>query len=149
MRARHVAASLWQVAEIRGLQRVAAENAAATAAASLREKEEAAKSAEQERDGIERNWSAVLAGPSLPLDLAGAWSGALLRQEAALGQARSEVDFANTRLDQERRGSREATARDDMAREMAQAASRDWRRRCDEAQIQDTAERFAQRRWRG
>jgi hypothetical protein len=149
MRPRHHPASLWQIVEIRGLQRLAAENAVEHAAATLRTKQLATKVAEQECQRIEENWLAVLASRSFSLDLAGAWSAALLQQESTARQARSEVGQAEAELDQRRRKSREAMAHDDVARELARTVSRDWRRYHDENRITNMTERFVQRRWQG
>lgn len=148
MRPKYHPALLRQIAEIRSLQRLAAENVAERAAASLRQKQQATDAAERECLRIEANWSAVLASPSFSPDLAGAWSAALLRQTTAARQARSEIGPAEADLDQRKRASHIAMAYEDVAKEWAEAISRDWRRYHDQSRVMEMAERFAQRRWR-
>ena len=146
MRRRGDHVQLKTIAAIRDLQRLAAENRAARAAAALREKESHRDDHERQRQSLEDSWTASLSEPSIDMSLSSLWSAALLRQETVVRECRRDAETAAADVKRRASDLHVATMRRDVAKDMAQSAVKARQRRLEEIALQDVADRHAQRR---
>lgn len=146
MRRKTDAALLRKIAAIRDLQRVAAEGQAQRAASTLREKSEIRGENERQRTVTEESWLHSLSAPPIRMEIARAWSAALLQQEDAVRHAARECDGAATELDRRTSDWHIATMRCETATDVARKAMKDRARRREETALQDASDRHAQRR---
>jgi hypothetical protein len=141
---KHDARLLKEVAAIRGLQRQAAEMAAALAEA---ERRGAAERHAEGREAVlaaEAGWSSAIDGGAF--ELSRAWLHALAaREDEAQALGRAEDKAANAATEQ-RRAFQTATARSDAAGDQARIAARVVARRRDEAGLAMVEDGFAARR---
>lgn len=144
MRRKTDAALLRKIATIRDLQRIAAEGRAQRAASTLREKGEIHTESEKQRTATEENWLRSMSALPIRMELAKAWSAALLQQEDVVRQAARECDRASTELDRRTADWRIATMRHETATDMAHKATKDRARRREETALQDVSDRHAQ-----
>src|SRR5438045_1099064 len=92
--------ALREIAEVRSLQTQAAEGRAALAARSANDKEAVHQQAENRRGKIEESWRGALKVQPLSIELAGAWSAALLQEEASVVRAARDCDDAAAKVSQ-------------------------------------------------
>jgi hypothetical protein len=142
MRSRRAAKRAATVLQIRGVQTLAAQQDLERSDGALR-RAEADHAAEAERQAQrQRAWSQAVEGEALRLEIAGAWSGALREGEEALGRGRQAVSEATRRREAAVAGYRVAEQRESAAETVASRLARRERRRREEAEVQETADRF-------
>jgi hypothetical protein len=146
MRAKQKAVFLRQVADIRSLQRAAAEADALKATAQLRKARLAEEEAGVARDKTEHGWQTALSAPTFVMDITSLWARALLGANARLEQARAETNQAQTDLDDQRHELRGAISRQQWAGEISRTASKSWTRHRDEAALNIISDQWLQRR---
>lgn len=141
-------ALLRQAANIRALQCLAAEARASRAAADLREKNEAHVEGEQRMSAIEERWHASLAESVIRVEMIPLLHVAFAAEGDAVRAAASDVERAQTVLEERTNEFREASMHRDNAEDMAAEARKERMRRREEAAVQDASDRHAQR-WSG
>ena len=112
-----------RIAEVRALQRQAAEQRAAGAASEQRKLEGQRKDAAEHLGEEEQSWSVSLSSSSLDLHLAGAWSASIRTGHDSLGRLDQQVRNAADESARQRDAWRTAIACSEAAEAMADAAS--------------------------
>jgi hypothetical protein len=146
MRAKQKAMFLQQVADIRALQRAAAEAGALKATAQLRDARRAEEEASKARDNTEHGWRTALAAPSLVMDITSLWARALLGANAHFERARAETDQAQSDLAEQKQELEGAISREQWAGAISRTASKSWARQRDEAALHVMSDQWLQRR---
>jgi hypothetical protein len=139
---RHQARALAQVAAVRALQR---ERAAGLHGETDREVRRLRERTEQAAAAVEdeqRQWTGLLAQPSLDLTLAGLCARTLLSRQDALERAAADSEAGADRLQRSLQAMNRATAEADVAEAVARTAERRERRAIEEAALAAAEERF-------
>src|SRR5258706_197885 len=135
MRAKQKAAFFKEVADIRRLQRAAAEANALRAAASLAATERTHVEARRRCDETAEEWQSAMTAPSVLMDITTIWAAALRAANTVLDTAAAEVDDARVKMDRQRGALEGAITRQDWAIETSRKASKRWARHRDEAAL--------------
>jgi hypothetical protein len=140
--------ALREIAEVRSLQTKAAESRAALAARNANDKEAVRQQAESRRANVEESWRGALNAKSLSIELAEAWSVALLQEDARVVRAVRDCDDDAASVSQRAMELHRARTLQDVADEMAQKARRACSRQLEESRLADSADHDLQRRYR-
>lgn len=146
MKRRSQVALLARIAEIRDLQRTAAEAQAVRAAAARRDAEDLRALEEDRLLSVEQGWRNSLVEKRGCTDLTMLWSVELMRQAGVSRAAEAERDEAAAEADRKRRDWMSALMRRDAARDMAGDAARRLARYREEKALADSSDRHAHRK---
>ncbi len=136
-------AMLIQVSDVRRVQRLAAEQAVARAEAALHQAKEEQAQAQDVLVGRVDDWSRVMSGPSIALDQARAWAGAVLEAETDVRRAGAEMTASEQTCSRRREAWGLANARYEVAETLERKSRRRLQRRFDERQLAGQADRSA------
>lgn len=143
MRPRGEASRLRTIAKIRDVQRMVAEADAGHAAASLRTKIDAVRQAEAVCGSSQEQWRIAVEGPAIRLDIMPLWSAHMAEDRDALRRASADADAADIAVKRCATAWRAAIAKRDAVDALAHEAAKNERRRREEADLQDAADRYA------
>jgi hypothetical protein len=145
MRARDRAIALEQIADIRLLQRQAAQGAVARMQAlicQLQERRDALLGQIQQQ---QQSWRAALQSKSMDLGVAAAWSAKIRQGQIDLDAIAQELRIAQDQLTHEQARLRDAISRSDVAKDVSRSADRALHRQLEEASLHGLAELFLSR----
>ncbi|MGE5566069.1 MAG: hypothetical protein ACM3YN_07945 [Parcubacteria group bacterium] len=141
MRAARQVNAMKAVFEVRRLQELAAEKAAAKAAEALRSAQAGCDERSRQLRSDQEDWARTVTDASLGLPVAALWARQVAQSEAAVKSAEAEVDAAErhnrTRSDEWSA----ALARSETASELAQAVFRSAKRAREEAALNELTDR--------
>lgn len=133
-----------KIADIRQLQRVAAEAELARAVCALSQETQALKVRQDEEGKLEEHWKDAVLGSSLRLETMPIWAHAVARQSALTQHATAAVDNASLERDRSAAALCLAERHSDVAGKQAQQAWNDHLRELEEGAVQDAADRHLQ-----
>lgn len=141
MRADRQVNAMKAIIEVRRLQELAAEMAAAKAAEALWTAQTCRDESAGQLHSNQEDWARAVADPSLSLPVAALWANEVARSETALKAAEAEVGSAEQHKRVRSDEWSTALARSEAAGELAQAVFRSARRTREEATLNELADR--------
>jgi hypothetical protein len=145
MRHRNETRLLAEIVEIRNLQSVAAEAAAARAVLASRATDDLRRERESLRSSAESNWHRAVSAPSLALEMLNLLSVDFRRCDAGVARATSDAKVAAQDLVRRSTDWHVAALRQESSKSMRRAAVRDEMNRRDEMSLQDALDRHTRR----
>ena len=137
-----------RVAEVRDVQESAAKMRVGQVQAALGRLNEERHESVATIAAEEAQWAAAVAGVSLDLQAARAWRGSVQARQVELGALDQRIGVATVERRHESEEWRQAIARADVARTLAEEAAKALARHREEAALSDAADRFVQQRGR-